>query len=1107
MPARYFLRSLGEPALFTVAGRPAPVRTRKALALLVYLAVERRAHHRDGLSDLLWPRSGRVEARHSLANALSEVRRRLGSDAIESTPERVRLRDGVLLLDLDRLLAGEVLGSETAPPLVVDGFLDGLEFGDAVRFGHWRTAQQARLLPHIREALMRQIERCRRTGDFRGIEPLAERLQRFDELSEEAVRARMEARAFAGDRLSALRIFETWKLALTTQLGAVPSDLLEGMALRLRRRGWERPSTSDIPSVPTDHWKGQAFVGRAREYETLYESWEAAQRGDVAHRLVLGDSGIGKTTLVQRLLTAVGLEGATVARVQCHEIEREIPYAAVSNLLSQLVERPGSSAAPPDALAELAQTIPAVRRKFPVLPPPTESQGETARIRFTEAAHALVSALAEEHPVVLALDDVHHCDDVSLAVLHLIIRHAVGEQFLVVFIARPSELHQSPQASRLRDAGFTLGIQHLVVPPLTEDESGELLSALVADRPTHPSATVRRALLRAAAGFPHVLELLVRDWERSGELSLALSIDAMTSEPGGMPDPQEAYRLLFERLLKVLDPTSRNVMTLAAILGPRLNDPAMYTLADLTIAHTLQGFAELRAAHLLRDAGDGLEFSNELLRAHAYVATPAGLRRVLHSRIADRLLAEAAQGDDSLGLDIAWHCIRGGRQEEAIPHLLSGARQAIWRGAVHDAERRLGSAMPMLSGDARREAAITLTLLLQEQWRWDESLQALSLQEGLPSTRVGRLLTAIAQIYTTACSQADLERVAQEALECMRQIDDGDELLAAARFSGRLSNLLRAPATCSQLSQALADRAQVITANLGAQHEIELARIKLMYYTKPCDALINDLRKLAADARANTTANSLCVSVHVGLGALLIRAGQYSDAEGSYSKALELARRLDSPGLSYTVLSNLAVCHSRLGQPEKVLEVAAKADRLSGDLANGYCEVQMTYHRSLALIAVGRGREIPPIIERVRRRLSNGTADWVDQAWELSLSDLHFAQGEHEKARETGWQALDGANGPRIDAFAGAVARIAAWNYSVPERKARAREYIMNCARDLAHLDALDAVEILGARLCVARAELDTEMELRLNETLRQATLRLPSSTIDQLQWLGALVT
>ena len=55
------------------------------------------------------------------------------------------------------------------------------------------------------------IDRCRRTGDSRQIERLADRMLALDELSEEAIRAKMEARAFAGDRLTALEFFEEWK--------------------------------------------------------------------------------------------------------------------------------------------------------------------------------------------------------------------------------------------------------------------------------------------------------------------------------------------------------------------------------------------------------------------------------------------------------------------------------------------------------------------------------------------------------------------------------------------------------------------------------------------------------------------------------------------------------------------------------------------------------------------------------------------------------------------------------------------------------------------------------------------------------------------------------
>src|ERR671935_177551 len=87
----------------------------------------------------------------------------------------------------------------------------------------------------------------------------------------EAIRPKMEARAFAGDRLTGLRIFEEWKTKLTEEFQATPSALVEGMAIRLRRRGWERTTATEIPSVPTDQWRGRTFIGRLAEYRVLYE--------------------------------------------------------------------------------------------------------------------------------------------------------------------------------------------------------------------------------------------------------------------------------------------------------------------------------------------------------------------------------------------------------------------------------------------------------------------------------------------------------------------------------------------------------------------------------------------------------------------------------------------------------------------------------------------------------------------------------------------------------------------------------------------------------------------------------------------------------------------
>ena len=86
MAPRRYLRCLGQPALFAATGELIRFRTKKHLALLVYLAIEAdQSHRRDRLAELLWPRVSLAEARHSLATALSTLRPRVGADGLRAT--------------------------------------------------------------------------------------------------------------------------------------------------------------------------------------------------------------------------------------------------------------------------------------------------------------------------------------------------------------------------------------------------------------------------------------------------------------------------------------------------------------------------------------------------------------------------------------------------------------------------------------------------------------------------------------------------------------------------------------------------------------------------------------------------------------------------------------------------------------------------------------------------------------------------------------------------------------------------------------------------------------------------------------------------------------
>jgi DNA-binding SARP family transcriptional activator len=75
------IKLLGSPKV-SMEGRAARFGTKKALALLCYLAAEGGSHPRKELAELLWPKSDRRSARTDLRTTLSRLRKTLGKDAL-----------------------------------------------------------------------------------------------------------------------------------------------------------------------------------------------------------------------------------------------------------------------------------------------------------------------------------------------------------------------------------------------------------------------------------------------------------------------------------------------------------------------------------------------------------------------------------------------------------------------------------------------------------------------------------------------------------------------------------------------------------------------------------------------------------------------------------------------------------------------------------------------------------------------------------------------------------------------------------------------------------------------------------------------------------------
>lgn len=1070
---RFQLKCLGEPALTRADGQAVRIKVRKHMALLIYLVLESdRRHQREKLAELLWSNLPESDARHSVATALTSLRAAFGQEVFDANTNGVRWSFPQLDLDLNRLDGGQILGDDVTPPLDVAAFLDGFEVPDAAGFMLWREQQRARWHPRIRDGLVLLMDRCRRTGDSQQIEQLADRMLALDELSEEAVRAKMEARAFAGDRVNALKIFEAWRERLHEELGAVPSERLEGMAMRLRKRGWERTAHHSIAAVRIDQWKDRPFIGRGREHLLLYEAWERMQRGDEGHAHVLGESGIGKTTLVERLTTAAGLEGGSSARVQCYDMEREIPYAAIGGLVRSLLERPGASAASPESLADLAQAVPEIRRRFPNIPPPSDSIGETARLRIAEALHELVTAVADEHPLIVVIDDHHLADDASLALLHHLLRRVKGQHVMLVFIARAGELGQSPHAIRLRESLSQCGTVTIELAPMSPDDCDRMVTALCLPSALQPNAATRRALIRAARGYPMVLELLCQDWQERGERSLALSLDAMTPQPDADNAPTETFRQLYERIAQSLDPSTRNVLNLAAILGHRVNDITMYSLADLSLGQTMGGMSRLTELRVLRDGGDGLEFVNEMIRAHAYMGVPSAMRRVLHASIAQRLLDSERDGTEVLGLEIAWHCIRGGRIEEAVPYLLRGARQALQRGAPHAVELALCSADGVLAEQSDKTAAALLVCeSLQEQGEWNRSLIALEATLTGSDRDHELVKQALICIASSSIHRYDEPMALQLVDQLLSAITDELNPFTVSLLAKAVSALVLSTRSVELATKSIDlltthDARMVLS---PARQDWLTAKLRIQCLVDSSDELTMSFRALSAEMAQTKTRSSAAAQLAMGQGGLCCARGQYLEALQHFEDGIAIASELGNGTLLASAFANRALCFGMLGKFEAQIESAREALTFERALAGSYRQVLAHYHIAIGFAMSGNRFESLNAAKVLAGVPIEAASLWVQQAFRLFLADAYWLAGKRPLALRQARIAVSGKfSAPLATGFTGMHAR---WLARVDKEAAATRLYLEGLFANCEDLDVIDRVDIGLATLLVSHGK------------------------------------
>jgi DNA-binding winged helix-turn-helix (wHTH) protein len=213
----------------------------------------------------------------------------------------------------------------------------------------------------------------------------------------------------------------------------------------LPRRGYQFIAAvrESRPPVPTG-LAATRFVGRQRELAALRQSFSRALQGERQLIFITGESGIGKTALVEEFVREASAAEPSLRIARGHTVEGtggSEPFYPVLVAVGQLCRGPGGT----ELVELLAQHAPTWLVQFPGLVKPEHREklqpeilGATRDRMLREIREAL-DAFASEKPVLYIYDDVHWLDLSSLDLLSAFAHDRVRAKAMVIITMRSPE--------------------------------------------------------------------------------------------------------------------------------------------------------------------------------------------------------------------------------------------------------------------------------------------------------------------------------------------------------------------------------------------------------------------------------------------------------------------------------------------------------------------------------------------------------------------------------------------------------------------------------------------------------------------------------------------
>jgi DNA-binding CsgD family transcriptional regulator len=426
-----------------------------------------------------------------------------------------------------------------------------------------------------------------------------------------------------------------------------------------------------------------ALLEREAELEVLGTALDAAREGKGSLLVIEGHAGLGKSQLLAAARGFAKGSGVRVLSGGGSELERDFAFGVALQLLEPALA--AADRTQRERLLDGAAGLAAPLLERAELPPPGE--GEDEIFSLLHGLYWLTANLADDGPLLLAIDDAHWADAPSLRFL-LYLAQRLDELPLAAVVARRAGDPRDEEDLLAKLAGRETA-QRVVLRPLTHKSVDRLVRASFLD---DVAAGFSEACADVTRGNPLLVQQLLAALETEGT-----SPDASGARRVRALGPEAVSRSVLLRL-STLQLGATSLARTAAVLGDGAPLRRAGELARIEPGMAREAADALAAAEILQP-GEPLAFVHPIVRAAIYAELPAAERARLHASAATLLRTEEAAPEQ-----VAPHLLAGepGGQEWVVDTLEAAAERALSRGAPASAVRYLDRALAEPPPRARR---------------------------------------------------------------------------------------------------------------------------------------------------------------------------------------------------------------------------------------------------------------------------------------------------------------------------------------------------------------------------------------------------------------------